>query len=340
MWCDSSFIFVRFIGYLGVFKKRTGKKSDGCAVFFREDRFSCVGKREVEYRVPGHGLMDRDNIGLIVELEPKECGKTSNKPTIIVANTHLLFNTKRGDIKLLQLAKLLSEIEEMSKFASQLPQKATAEDLYSPIILCGDFNSTPFSPLYDFLTKSKLRYEGISRNDISGQNPPSQRVNDHTSLDREFIPKELNISNLCQKMVNHSENYIDFATSNIANDECFVVGEIVEGKTVIVEEPGVLKHLLRLQNAYKHDPKNSKREVTSSQGIVDYIMFSQGMERTVTEKMCDEGDIYVNVPRKQLYVTGTLGLLSHSDLTAMHCIPNPVISSDHLALLVTFRLLE
>ena len=331
------------LGYLGEFKKRTGAKLDGCAIFYRKDRFSFRERREIEYIIPGHSLMDRDNIGLIVALEPKEHGRVSKKPTIFVANTHLLFNKNRGDIKLLQLAKLLSEIDEMSKFAGHLPMKATAEDLYNPVILCGDFNSTPLSPLYEFLTKGRLKYEGLSRVHISGQNHPNRNSGSETYFGRDLIPNDMNISNLCQRVAaNSGQNTaggIDSATLIAGNEDCFIVGETIAGKTVVVEEPGVLKHLLRLQSAYTFD-RNNFKTVTSTQGVVDYIMFSQGMERTVAEQMCNEGDVFVNVPRKQLYLTGVLTLPSSDDLAAMHSIPNPVISSDHLALLVTFRLLE
>jgi len=327
-------------GYLGLYKQRTGGKSDGCATFFREERFNCREKRDVEYRIEGIEIMNRDNIGLIVALEPKQYGKKTNKPTIFVANTHLLFNKKRGDIKLLQLAKLISEIDEMAKIHTYLPQKATNEDMYSPVILCGDFNSTPSSHLYEFLTKSRLKYEGLNQAQISGQvSRPGQKV-----LNGDFIPKEMKVSSLSQKVMSNDDQAMtcppDSATYDADNGDCIVVGEKIDGKTVVVEERGVLKHLLRLQSAYKHDPQQHRKEVTSSQGTVDYILFSQGMEKIVEERMCSEDDIYVSVPRKQLYLTGVLGLLSRRDLVAMCNIPNPILSSDHLALLANFRLLE
>ena len=34
---------------------------------------------------------------------------------VIVANTHLLFNPKRGDVKLLQVMKMISRIEQIKK---------------------------------------------------------------------------------------------------------------------------------------------------------------------------------------------------------------------------------
>ena len=289
--------------------------------------------------------MNRDNIGLIVGLQPKDGTSKSKKPTVFIANTHILFNKNRGDIKLLQLAKLLSEIEELSKVTSHLPEKATAEDIYNPIIICGDFNSTPSSPLYDFATRGKLTYEGLSRVHISGQNSPMRHADSRTYIKRLLIPEEMHLTNLCQKATRNDTHLTGSSCnfqSNSAreNDECLIVGEIIAGKTVIMEEPGVLKHLLRLQSAYQHIEHKGKSAVTSAQGTVDYILFSPGMERSVSEKLCNDGDIFVEVPRKQLYLTGVLTLLSNDELMLMNSFPNPVLSSDHLALLATFRLLE
>lgn len=338
-----AFLSSSFLGYVGIFKQRTGSKPDGCATFFRENRFICCQSLAIEYRIPGHALMNRDNIGLIVALDPKERGQQSNKPTIFIANTHLLFNKKRGDLKLLQLAKLLADIEDMAKVVRHLPEKATTDDMYNPVIICGDFNSTPTSPLYEFITKGKLKYEGLCPVHISGQMSPLRRVQSDTCLQRRLIPEEMNLSNLCQKrLTNHTqvEHCASMPGFDDDNIDCFVVAETIEGRTVIMEEPGVLKHLIRLQSAYKHRLSNGKPEVSSSQGTVDYILYSQGMQRSIAEQMCSEGDIFMKVPRKQLYLTGILSLLSSDDLDAMNGIPNPVLSSDHLPLLASFRLLE
>ena len=75
----------------------------------------------VEYHVPGHRVLTKGNVGLAVVLQPLEQSAPrsgagapdaatllasvnfSQQLPLVVANTHLLFNQKRGDIKLAQL---------------------------------------------------------------------------------------------------------------------------------------------------------------------------------------------------------------------------------------------
>ncbi|KAG8549705.1 hypothetical protein GDO81_020057 [Engystomops pustulosus] len=60
---------------------------------------------------------------------------------VCVANTHLYFHPKGGNIRLLQIAVALSHIRHV------------AYELYPgiPIIFCGDFNSTPSTGMYSFV---------------------------------------------------------------------------------------------------------------------------------------------------------------------------------------------
>lgn len=146
-------MFARVSGYQCEYKKRTGKKPDGCAVVFKSSRLSLLSSNPVEYFRPGDALLDRDNVGLVVLLRPNDAaGRSDPSAFICVANTHLLYNPRRGDIKLAQLAILFAEINRLSR----LPDGSA-----NPVVLCGDFNSTPWSPLYRFLTTGCLDYRGL-----------------------------------------------------------------------------------------------------------------------------------------------------------------------------------
>uniref|UniRef100_A0A8C5ECA1 Angel homolog 2 n=1 Tax=Gouania willdenowi TaxID=441366 RepID=A0A8C5ECA1_GOUWI len=136
------------LGYHCEYKKRTGSKPDGCVVAFRTCRFSLVSSNPVEFFRPGDALLDRDNVGLVVLLRP-----LGTDWSLCVANTHLLYNPRRGDVKLAQLAVLLAEVARMSR----LPDGSA-----TPVLLCGDFNSTPWSPLYHFLTNGRLDCRGLT----------------------------------------------------------------------------------------------------------------------------------------------------------------------------------
>lgn len=112
----------------------------------------------VEFYRPDVPLLDRDNVGLVLLLQPKIPSGAS--PAICVANTHLLYNPRRGDIKLTQLAMLLAEISSVAH------QK---DGSFCPIVMCGDFNSVPGSPLYSFIKEGKLNYEGLAIGKVSAR---------------------------------------------------------------------------------------------------------------------------------------------------------------------------
>lgn len=146
-------------GYQCEYKKRTGSKPDGCAIVFKSCRLSLLSSNPIEFLRPGDTLLDRDNVGLVLLLQPHDAASSSGRPTsICVANTHLLYNPRRGDIKLAQLAVLLAEISRFSR-----PPNGSS----SPVVLCGDFNSTPLSPLYRFLTTGRLNYSGLKIGSVS-----------------------------------------------------------------------------------------------------------------------------------------------------------------------------
>uniref|UniRef100_H3C8U5 Endonuclease/exonuclease/phosphatase domain-containing protein n=1 Tax=Tetraodon nigroviridis TaxID=99883 RepID=H3C8U5_TETNG len=139
------------------YKKRTGSKPDGCAIVFKSSRLSLLSSNPVEFLRPGDALLDRDNVGLVLLLQPSDAASPLGASSICVANTHLLYNPRRGDVKLAQLAILLAEISRLSR----LPGGSTG-----PVVLCGDFNSTPLSPLYSFLTTGCLNYSGLKMGSV------------------------------------------------------------------------------------------------------------------------------------------------------------------------------
>ncbi|KAG7255236.1 hypothetical protein CRUP_037776 [Coryphaenoides rupestris] len=153
------------LGYQCVYKKRTGDKPDGCALVFKSSRLSLVSAHPLEYLRPGDALLDRDNVGLVLLLRPAADAtdathQSDPRDFICVANTHLLYNPRRGDIKLAQLAILFAEISRLSR----LPDGSA-----NPVVLCGDLNSTPWSPLYHFLTQGCLEFKGLPIGMVSGQ---------------------------------------------------------------------------------------------------------------------------------------------------------------------------
>ncbi|XP_010325135.1 carbon catabolite repressor protein 4 homolog 6 isoform X1 [Solanum lycopersicum] len=150
-------------GYSGIWKRRTGDPADGCAIFWHASRFKLVHEEFVEFKK--FGL--RDNVAQICVFEslgqqnkssPAPLASTGHSSKVVICNTHVLFNPKRGDIKLGQVRVLLDKAGGVSKLWDN-----------APIVICGDFNSTPKSPLYNYLAEERLDLSEVPRDKVSGQ---------------------------------------------------------------------------------------------------------------------------------------------------------------------------
>merc|ERR1712059_54590 len=168
--------FFSSLGYKYVLKARTGGKDDGCAIFYRADKFRLDDVSGLEYKIDRVSLLDRDNVGLVCRL----VSTTSPSKQVVVANTHLLYNPRRVDIRLCQTAMFLAEVD---RFAM------TNSGDYPPVIMAGDFNSDPTSPVYELLHKGSYTYEGLG----IGRGP--------RRLPRKMLPDNLGLSDGCQWQV-------------------------------------------------------------------------------------------------------------------------------------------
>ncbi|XP_066533071.1 protein angel homolog 2 isoform X2 [Hoplias malabaricus] len=294
-------------GYHCEFKRRTGRKPDGCAVAFKRSCFSLLSCHHVEYFRKGIPLLDRDNVGLILLLQPVECsGSACN---LCVANTHLLYNPRRGDIKLAQLAMLFAEISRVTKLS---------DGSSYPVLLCGDFNSVPWSPLYSFINKSRLEYFGMPMGKVSGQEEGSrgQRI-----LEVPIWPPSLGISQQCQYEFQPKEAKVK---------------EMERETSLKLLKNACIEHGLKLTSAYSHILKDSKQpEITTfhsrSAITVDYIFYSPIQNKSV-QTDC-------SVPTEQgLQLLSRLALVSEAQLVEVKGLPNQHNSSDHLPLIARFRL--
>lgn len=116
-----------------------------------------VSVTPLEYFRPDTKVLDRHNVGLVLLLRPVATSRskvTLMGPPLCVANTHLLFNPRRGDVKLAQLAVMLAEIDRVVK-------SCEANGELCNVILCGDFNSVPHSPLYELITTGGLYFQDL-----------------------------------------------------------------------------------------------------------------------------------------------------------------------------------
>lgn len=158
---------------------------DGCATFFNSRIFRLVDKQLIEFNQIAlqrpdfkktedifNRVMTKDNVAAIAMLEHRATGAK-----LLVANAHMHWDPEFRDVKLVQSAMLMEQLESIgNRFAKMAPQTKLengasppkyASGKQIPMVICGDFNSTPDSGVYEFLSQ--------------GETPPDhQDFMDHT----------------------------------------------------------------------------------------------------------------------------------------------------------------
>lgn len=173
-------------GFEGVYKQKTraamgiAGKVDGCALFWRRTKFHLVESYSIEFnelaqrqatQVLGMNprseeftsylnRLSKDNVAQLVVLEtaspsPQQQRSSSNgrgggvPNQVCIANTHLYSNKDFPDVKLWQTWQLLQELETF----------VMSRGTNLPLMICGDFNSTPDTAVYDLLSRQQV-YHG------------------------------------------------------------------------------------------------------------------------------------------------------------------------------------
>ncbi|ESQ52964.1 hypothetical protein EUTSA_v10017643mg [Eutrema salsugineum] len=184
-------------GYDVQYKRRTnevlsGRAStiDGCATFFKRDRFSFVRKYDIEFNKCAQALVEasvpdnqkalaserliKDNIGLIVVLEPKfsiqqPAGPSAKHPLICVANTCIDIPEEMKDVMLWQVHTLLKGIARVA-----------VSDKNMPMIMCGDFNMVPGSAAHSLVVMGSIhpQHPDLTVDPFGILQPQSQLVHD------------------------------------------------------------------------------------------------------------------------------------------------------------------
>ena len=166
---------------------------DGCATFFKGNKFVLLDKQLINFgqtmvrRPDAKGqddiynrLWQKDHIAVVVFLENRQTGSR-----FIVVNAHLYWDPAFKDVKLIQTAILMEEVTRLSRNYATWPActdktafrfseadgsetAAQAEPAPSaeyasgdqiPLIMCGDFNSSPGSAAYNLIVHGGLAEE-------------------------------------------------------------------------------------------------------------------------------------------------------------------------------------
>lgn len=164
-------------GFEGVYKQKTRAsmgltgKVDGCALFWRRSKFHLVESYSIEFnelaqrqatQVLGMNprsdecmaylnRLSKDNVAqlVVLELAQPALSSRSNRDAInqvCIANTHLYSNKDFPDVKLWQSWQLLQELQTF----------VMSRGINLPLMICGDFNSTPDTAVYDLLSRQEV----------------------------------------------------------------------------------------------------------------------------------------------------------------------------------------
>ncbi len=132
--------------------RRSPTQLDGVAIIWRLARLQLIHAEAIEYRdladEPGHVDAEaaerarKHNVGLLVVLSDAACAGRE----IVFGTTHVLWNPKRGHVKLQQLAMYTRRAAALASSRAALGHGPPPA-----IVLSGDFNCTPGSLLHRYL---------------------------------------------------------------------------------------------------------------------------------------------------------------------------------------------
>ncbi|TFL04580.1 Endonuclease/exonuclease/phosphatase [Pterulicium gracile] len=147
---------------------------DGCAVFYKKAKYTLVEGHTMEFAQLAMQRVDfkrsddvfnrvcvKDHVAVALMLENKV---TSTR--LVVANAHLSWDPAFRDVKLVQTALLVEQVEKFANLFARYPPKPPgpgepAPPTYTdgtqiPTIICGDFNSVPTSGVYEYLSTGSV----------------------------------------------------------------------------------------------------------------------------------------------------------------------------------------
>ena len=140
-------------GYEGAHAPRSGDKADGSSVFWRAEAFACEATETIDFETRGL----KNNAAAIARLRPRADPRA---PALVVGCVHVLFNPKRGDVKLGQLRVFAERADAMRSGDPRDPSRAE-------VLLAA--TSTPAGqPAYHFALTGELDVSRVDRKAMSG----------------------------------------------------------------------------------------------------------------------------------------------------------------------------
>uniref|UniRef100_A0A336N0R2 CSON007738 protein n=1 Tax=Culicoides sonorensis TaxID=179676 RepID=A0A336N0R2_CULSO len=297
-----------------LYKKRTGFKDDGCAIFYNRKLFNLIEYHTIEYYQPNCQLLNRENVAIVAKLS----SKSDPSCTFVVGTTHLLYNPRRQDVRLAQVQVLLAELDRIAY---------SADSKYVPVIMTGDFNLQPYTAPYKLLTKGQLKYDALLPRTLE---KPRNDDNRQECAGKQLLPKNLGITDDCQHIHVVTTNERNFTklhhTEKIysVEEEDRIEVDYTENAPNIPFSTGELRHKFNFTSVYEHKLGKPDQEASTFQDqwvTVDYIFYTRDSN---------------NAQDESLKLLGRYKLPPVNRCNDMGMVPNLYFGSDHLSLAAKF----
>ncbi|KAL3844377.1 hypothetical protein ACJIZ3_001780 [Penstemon smallii] len=164
---------MKSLGYSSIYTQRSGKKRDGCGIFYKQNIAEMVIQETIDYNDLVNSVEDEKD--LTVDKDESKAGsqleedhedpndprvrlkrdcvgimsafrlKDPSSHHVIIANTHLYWDPEWADVKIAQAKYLLSRLAGFKELVTN------KFDCTPSIIVTGDFNSVPGDQVYQYL---------------------------------------------------------------------------------------------------------------------------------------------------------------------------------------------
>ena len=252
---------------------------------------------------------------------------------------------------------------------NSFPKKKFSKPENCGVIICGDFNFTPFSPLYDFLSLGNLNLSNLYCSDMSGFST-SFSFSGVPLITKKFLPNQINSNcEFIQKVAGRSETVDNLPCNSIkptvinqvsgtsiplqnsmipnkpvVSNNFEIQKNIKSSNNIDIKPPHFLSHNLKLTSAYPHvvhvhtmqqnfiDTQVTQKVINEDGKTLDYIFYGVSQKKVINEN---------NISVSKACQESNLKLLSYLQLpltcSFLQPLPNYINGSDHLLIMAKFH---
>ena len=170
--------------------EKDAQSVDGCAVFYKHNKFILLDKQLIEFASIAinrpdmknqhdvfNRVMPKDNIAVICFFESRLTGAR-----FILVNVHLTWDSALADVKVIQTGIMMDHVTKLAEKYARMaavkdkkmivvpsddgeaappqiepgPSQEYRSNTEIPLLVCGDFNSTEDSSVYDLMSKGRV----------------------------------------------------------------------------------------------------------------------------------------------------------------------------------------